>query len=103
MPALESADEAAWLAAERRRVQNALDRLPESLRQVLELAYYGGLTQSEIAKRLDIPLGTVKSRTSTALTRLRCLLVEESGAPDGSSTRQPECRSEALECAAVGA
>jgi len=97
--AVESAEEATWFVAERRRVQDALDRLPESLGQLLQLAYYGGLTQSEIAKRLDIPLGTVKSRTSTALARLRRLLTEEVAQDSASTERRPE----AVECAAVGA
>lgn len=51
--------------------------LSASQRRLLELAYYGGLTQSQIAERLDLPLGTVKSRTASALDRLSRLLVEE--------------------------
>ena len=54
---------AAWVRA-------GLDRLPPPDREVLELAYFAGLTQPQIAKRLQTPLGTIKSRTSTALARM---------------------------------
>jgi RNA polymerase sigma-70 factor (ECF subfamily) len=57
-------------------VRAALAGLPGPQRQVLELAYFSGLSQSEIAERLGEPLGTVKSRTHVALSRLRELLGE---------------------------
>ena len=57
-------------------MQEALARLAPDQRQALELAYYGGLTQSELAERLGLPLGTVKSRMFAALARLRDLLDE---------------------------
>jgi RNA polymerase sigma-70 factor (ECF subfamily) len=66
--------EAAWLAW---RVHRALEELPDGERTVLELAYWGGLSQSEIADRLEIPLGTVKTRTRSALARLAALLERE--------------------------
>jgi RNA polymerase sigma-70 factor (ECF subfamily) len=66
--------EAAWLAW---RVHGALERLPDHERPVIELAYWGGLSQSEIAERLDIPLGTIKTRTRSALGRLADLLEDE--------------------------
>lgn len=69
-----SAAETTELGAERRRVQTALASLPDKQRTVLELAYYGGLTQHEIAARLAIPVGTVKSQTYHALSHLRDLL-----------------------------
>ena len=84
-PAAEAPDEASrdigpdehaelsWLAW---RVHSALQRLPERERAVLELAYWSGLSQSEIASYLDVPLGTVKTRTRAGLARLAGLLEE---------------------------
>jgi RNA polymerase sigma-70 factor, ECF subfamily len=59
------------------RVHRALEELPEKEREVLELAYWGELSQSEIAEYLHIPLGTVKTRTRSALARLAGLLEGE--------------------------
>jgi len=61
---------------ERARVQSALQMLSAEQRRTLELAYYGGLTQSELAERLGEPLGTIKSRMFHALQRLRRILAE---------------------------
>jgi RNA polymerase sigma-70 factor (ECF subfamily) len=66
--------EASWLSW---RVHLALQELPDNERTVLELAYWSGLSQSEVATFLDIPLGTVKTRTRTALARLADMLEEE--------------------------
>lgn len=58
----------------RQVVAEAMHSLPTAQRQVIELAYYGGLTQAEIAGRLGEPLGTVKTRTRMAMEKLRGLL-----------------------------
>jgi RNA polymerase sigma factor (sigma-70 family) len=69
-----SAADVAWLRFERERVQEALRRLPDHEREALELAYYGGFTQSQLAERLGLPIGTIKSRMFSGLARLRELL-----------------------------
>lgn len=56
------------------QVRMALDQLPDAERQVLEIAYFEGYSQSQIADRLGIPLGTVKTRSRQGLIRLRKLL-----------------------------
>jgi RNA polymerase sigma-70 factor (ECF subfamily) len=66
--------EAGWVAW---RVHRALEVLPAHERPVIELAYWSGLSQSEIAEFLNIPLGTVKTRTRSALSRLADVLDEE--------------------------
>lgn len=59
------------------RVRTELAGLPEEQRRVLELAFFEGLTQREIAERTGIPLGTVKTRTLLAMKKLRTALRDE--------------------------
>ena len=70
----EQPDRAYDAASRSQLVRRALDALPETQRRVIELAYFGGLSQSEIAKQLGLPLGTVKTRTLYAMKGLRAVL-----------------------------
>jgi RNA polymerase sigma-70 factor (ECF subfamily) len=63
-----------------RRVRGALDELPAEQRRVIELAYFGGFTQTQIASMLDLPAGTVKGRMRLGLTKLRLSLGDAAGA-----------------------
>ena len=69
--------EQSWLLEERTLVRESLAGLPEPQREVIELMYFSGLSQTKVAERLQIPLGTVKSRSLLAMKRLRRILVME--------------------------
>ncbi|HET7368815.1 MAG TPA: sigma-70 family RNA polymerase sigma factor [Gaiella sp.] len=84
-----SAEDEAWLGFERERVLAALAALPDAQRESLELAYYGGYSQSELAEMLGVPIGTIKSRMFAGLARLRELLDE----PDTESAWTPRLTS----------
>jgi RNA polymerase sigma factor (sigma-70 family) len=90
-PAEEATEDQAWLNLQRERVQEALRRLPDREREALELAYYGGFTQSQLAERLGEPIGTIKSRTFKGLARLRDLLAE--AVPEGERWNTTESTS----------
>jgi RNA polymerase sigma factor (sigma-70 family) len=62
--------------AERRAVRSALEGLPPEQREVLEMMYFAGLSQSQIAEKTGTPLGTVKSRTLLGMRRMRGSLAE---------------------------
>jgi RNA polymerase sigma-70 factor (ECF subfamily) len=66
----------------REQIVAALARLPDAQREVLELSYFAGLTQSQIAERKDEPLGTIKTRTRLGLQRLRANLQAEGIGPE---------------------
>jgi len=63
--------------ARRREVREALGTLSAAQRRVIELAYFGGYTQTRIAQELGIPVGTVKTRTFAAMRKLRRALYQE--------------------------
>jgi RNA polymerase sigma-70 factor, ECF subfamily len=64
---------------ERDQLRRALTNLPAEQRAALELAYFGQLSQAQIAERLDIPLGTVKSRVAMALRKLQATMTASGG------------------------
>ena len=73
----DSPETAAHLAIQKERVREAVATLPDNQREVLGLAYFKGFTHSEIARELDLPLGTVKGRIRSGMQKLRTLLQDE--------------------------
>ncbi len=63
------------VSEERRIVMAALDGLPQAQREAIALAYYDGLSQTQIAERLQLPLGTVKTRVRDGMRKLRSVLL----------------------------
>jgi RNA polymerase sigma-70 factor (ECF subfamily) len=81
------ADEQVWSRLRHLEARALLTSLPDKERELLELAYFDGFTQSELASRLAIPIGTVKSRMHAGLARLRELLDADTAVP--TPTRAP--------------
>jgi RNA polymerase sigma-70 factor (ECF subfamily) len=77
---------------DRDAIATALDGIPAAQREAIDLAYFGGLTQVEIAQRLGLPLGTVKSRQRLGLLALRSLLSD----PSPASSPLPDEHREAV-------
>lgn len=63
--------EAAWVSIQQEQVQTAVTQLPEEQRQVIELAYFGGMTRREIAAETGVALGTIHTRARLALQKLQ--------------------------------
>lgn len=74
-----------WQRMRAAEVRAAVNELPEAQRQALALAYFGGYTQSEIAELINVPLGTVKTRTFSAMRRLRLRLAPFESLPGEGS------------------
>jgi RNA polymerase sigma-70 factor (ECF subfamily) len=68
--------EQVWSQEVARKVRAAMQQLTDAQKQVIELAYFQGMTQSEMSEHLDVPLGTIKTRVRTALRRLNELMSE---------------------------
>lgn len=81
-----SAESQAASAEQVRAAREALATLPPEMRVVLELAYFEGLTQAEIADRTGVPLGTVKTRIRTGLLRLRDAVASASAPREGQES-----------------
>jgi RNA polymerase sigma-70 factor (ECF subfamily) len=82
VPELRSTDDVWETVAQRLQAQDvrrALDNLPEDQRTTINLAYFGGLTQTQIAAQMRVPLGTVKGRMRLALEKLREMLANGRG------------------------
>jgi len=79
MPARERTDEQFHRREDAKQVRTALDGLPSEQRKVIELAYFGGFTHSQIAEMLDLPTGTVKGRMRLGMTKMRLALDESIG------------------------
>jgi RNA polymerase sigma-70 factor (ECF subfamily) len=75
-------EDQAWQGVAREQVRAAMSKLPDPHREVLELAYFAGYTQSQLAERLAVPIGTVKSRTFAAMNALRELLAASGMHPE---------------------
>ncbi|MGI8572975.1 MAG: RNA polymerase sigma factor [Solirubrobacteraceae bacterium] len=71
LPALDGTDSEVERREDARRIRVALEELPAEQRQVIELAYFGGFTHTEIARMLDLPAGTVKGRMRLGLSKMR--------------------------------
>lgn len=77
LPSLEPGpDQLAWMSVAREQIREAMAGLPATHREVIELAYFGGYSQSELAEMLSVPVGTIKSRTFAALKALQEALDE---------------------------
>jgi RNA polymerase sigma-70 factor (ECF subfamily) len=79
MPARERTDEEVQRREDVRHIRSALEGLPRDQRQVIELAYFGGFTHTQIAEMLGLPAGTVKGRMRLGITKMRLALEESSG------------------------
>jgi RNA polymerase sigma factor (sigma-70 family) len=82
-------DQEAWLRLRRDTVRAAITQLPEAQRIAVELAFFAGLTHVEVAEKLDIPLGTAKTRIRTGLLKLRDVLGPSVSETDPREKRGP--------------
>lgn len=82
---LDASREDPLLAPDRARVRSALRALPEAQRTVLELAYFMGLSGGEVANRLGVPIGTVKTRVALGLAKMRMVMSDTR--PDAAVAR----------------